>query len=177
MDEQTNAIRGHLGALCLVLLAAVVSLPGGATAGECTATDQKSEEAIKNQLRIRNETLRDITVVFYRDHVSDEKKKKTQTIKPGKQAQYNFGVGGANGKVDGIARIEIGDTDVLECDANVSNTNWTGSDEPKTHWLSGGCVRLSSAGSVCLSCYSDCNKALKTDISGSDWQTTFIIKN
>lgn len=177
MISRPKVSRRSVTAVCTALLVAAAIMPGAASAGECTATDQKSEKAIKNQLRVRNETLRDITVVFYRDQVSAEKKKKTQTIKPGKQAQYNFGVGGANGKVDGIARIEIGGTDVLECDAQVSNTDWTSSDEPKTHWLAGGCERLTGAGSVCLSCYTDCHKALKSDISGADWQTTFIIKN
>jgi hypothetical protein len=176
-----NALRTiSRRALCLACATAILvnALPlGEATAGDCTAPKQEHDEATKNQIRVRNETLQDIVVVFYRTEESETQKKATEIVKSGKQTQYNFGLGGTNGDAVGIARISINGTAVLKCAASVSNTYSKKSGEQVTEWSWGSCERLASANSVCLSCYTDCNKTLKRKVRENDWQTTFIIRN
>lgn len=164
------------------LLAVALTTAGEAVAGACEVNGRIGFWGINNQVRVRNETRQDITVVFYRENVSEAQKKKTQTLKRGKQAQYNFGIGGGNGEVTGIARIEIDGAAVLQCEAWVDNTRADEqlSTSTSTYYNAGYCKRLDSAGSVCLSCYTDCNKTVKKRVSppnSLNWQTTFIIKN
>jgi hypothetical protein len=173
---RTSARRALCTGCATALLVTALSL-GEATAGDCTAPKQEYDEATKNQIRVRNETLRDIAVVFYRTEESEAQKKATEIVKTGRQTQYNFGLGGTNGDAVGIARISINGTPALKCAASVSNTYSKKSGEQVTNWFWGSCERLASANSVCLSRYTECNKTFKRKVRENDWQTTFIIKN
>jgi len=137
MNALRTTVRRALCPACATALL-VTALPlGEATAGDCTAPKQEYDEATKNQIRVRNETLRDIAVVFYRTDESETQKKATEIVKSGKQTQYNFGLGGTNGDAVGIARISINGTAVLKSTASVSNTYSKKSGEQVTEWSRG----------------------------------------
>jgi len=136
-----NALRTRVRrALCTACATAmlVTAMPlGEDTDGDCTGPKQEHDEATKNQIRVRNETLQDIVVVFYRTEESETQKKATEIVKSGQQTKYNFGLGGTNGDAVGIARISINGTAVLKCTASVSNTYSKKSGEQVTEWSRG----------------------------------------
>jgi hypothetical protein len=177
MDAMRKSARRAPVTACALALLLTALILGEAAAGNCTAPKQEHGEVTKNQIRIRNETLRDIVVDFYGTKESEAQRKATEIVKPGKLTQYNVGLGGKNGDVVGIARISINGTEVLKCAASVSNIYSKKSTEQVTNWSWGSCARLAGAGSACLSCYTDCNKTIKRKVRENDWQTTFIIKN
>jgi hypothetical protein len=176
MSSFVKVVRRIFVAIFAVAVVWALAQASPADAAECKLT-QRGDTAQSAQLGIQNGTTSDLTIRFYRDDVGEGQLKKTQTIKPGKRAEFNYGLGGAKKGVTPMARIAIGDRDIFECYFIAQNLWWTEGSKvyKKTEWQEGDCQHLEGAGNPCKDCAHSCEKSYNQTIGAWRWRTTFKI--
>lgn len=171
MSRISQIFGRMLAAAGLVAVMVTGVLAGAASAAECMKTEKSGQASDGAQLAFRNDTANTLTIDFYRGTSLDGSPKKTQTIKPGKRAQFNYGMSGGSADVTGLALIQIDGVEALYCQFSVYNVPEKGSTAGSAIWKEGFCNYFTD----CKDCVTKCEKKWQGD--KERWRTTFHSSN
>lgn len=171
MSRISQSFGRMLAAAGFVAVMVTGALAGSASAAECTETEKVGRASDGAQFAFNNDTGNTLTIEFYRGTSLSGSPKKAQTIKPGKRAQYNYGMSGDSADVTGLAMIQIDDVEALYCQFSVYNVPEKGGKAGSAVWKEASCNYFAE----CKTCATKCEKTYQGD--KERWRTTFHISN